>query len=408
VEDIICCGGQVVKSGGVRRTALVLQGDVDDAAYLGLKRWDLGSIPNYRANSNNSLITPRFDYIPDKYWKSFDGTGEVYGLINIKNFQKFGRLGESKFDKFDLNDESIIGCNPCIEFGGADKECCNLAEIFVNNCDSPQEMYDCAYLLYKTQKAIACGKYLFEETNKIVHKNLKLGLGVTGVCQKIDVIESWYDEVYTKLRNFDKVYSSLLGVNQSLRLTVIKPSGTLSLLGGATPGVHAGYSKYHIRRVRFDSKDKLLLVLKDAGYHIEPEVKFDGTKNHDLMIVEFPCKFDDKTLVSESMSAIDQMELVKKMQKVWADQAVSVTVYYRPEEVEEIQNWLKNNFDNSIKAISFLLYQDHGFRQAPLEKTTEKEYLEKSRLNNKIENIKSFIEELPDSLECSNGVCPVR
>lgn len=407
VADIICIGGQIVKSGGVRRTAIILMGDVDDAAYLQLKRWDLGDIPNYRSNSNNSLICNKYNHLSDRFWDGYNGNGEPYGLINIKNAQKFGRYKESEFDGFDLVDPSIIGFNPCAEADLADGECCNLAELAINNINSKEQMSSCAYLLYKTQKAIALGKYLFEETNEIVHKNLRLGMGITGVCQRLDVIDEWSDYTYKKLRKLDKEYSKKLGVNQSIRLTVIKPSGTLSLLTGSTPGAHPGYSKHHIRRIRFSANDKLVPALKEAGYKVEPEISFDGRENHDTFVVEFPACFDAATKVSKDMSAVDQLDIVKRMQTYWADQAVSVTVYYKPEELPSIKDWLKDNYDQCVKSVSFLLHSNHGFKQSPLEEIDESKYNEmKSKI--KPINIKNDIQKDIDSQECSSGACPIK
>lgn len=407
VADIICIGGHIVKSGGIRRTALILGGDVDDMAYLNLKRWDLGNIPNYRSNSNNSLICSKFDHLSNKFWDGYNGNGEPYGLINIKNAKRFGRLGEKEVNGFDLTDDSVIMVNPCAEATLGDKESCNLSELFLNNIASKEEMLDCATLLYKTQKAIAAANYYHEETNKIVHENMRLGLGITGVGQVLDKVEEWSDFVYTNLRKFDKEWSKKNNWPQSIRLTVVKPSGTLSLLAGSTPGVHPGFSKYHIRRVRISANDALIPKLRDAGYKMEPEKQFDGSLNHDLLVVEFPASFGDNALIAANCNAVTQLELVKKIQKSWADQAVSVTVYYSKEELEDIKEWLSKNYDNSIKTVSFLLRENHGFTQAPLEEISKEvhdEYLKELKSIN-FSAIDSG--ELINGLECE-GACPVR
>jgi ribonucleoside-triphosphate reductase len=408
VADIICIGGQVVKSGGVRRTALILQGDVDDIAFINLKRWDLGGIPNYRANSNNSIMTKYFEHVPEKFWDGYNGNGEPCGLINLKNCRRYGRLGETELDGFNMYDESIIGVNPCAEATIADKECCNLAELFTNNIESKEQMYDCSMLLYKAQKAIAAGKYLHEETNRIVHKNMRLGLGVTGVCQRLDVIEEWCEYTYRKLRKFDQKYSKLNGWNISVRLTVIKPSGTLSLLAGAMPGGHPGYGLYHIRTVRFSHNDPLLPMLKKAGYKIEPEMRLDGSENHDISVVYFPCEFKHGGLISADCGAIKQLEIVKMLQRVWADQAVSVTVYYKKNELPEIKEWLKANYNDCIKTISFCLHSEHGFNQAPLQRLEKEDYYKM------FNNLKPLDESIIDrggeidSVECAGGACPIK
>lgn len=410
VADIICCGGEVVKSGGIRRTALLLHGDVDDVAFLQLKRWDLGGeYPPYRANSNNSIICSNYEHILDRYWEGFNGNGEAYGLINLKNCKRFGRIGEEKFEGFDLYDDSILGVNPCAEATLADKEPCNLSELFLNNITSKEQMLRCAILLYKTQKAIAGYRYLHEASNRIAKKNMRIGIGVTGVCQvPKERVKEWCDYTYRHIRAFDKKYSKEKGVAVSIRLSVVKPSGTLSLVAGATPGANEGFAPFHIRRVRFDSHDKLLPILRRAGYHIEPEERIDGTLNHDLLVVSFPCKFEGD--ISHGGSITDQLERVKMLQTCWADQAVSNTIYYTKDDVPAIKEWLKANYNSSVKSVSFLLRTGHGFKQAPLEAITEEKYKE---MVAKIQPIKR--DELGDvsgnlleSTECAGGACPVR
>jgi len=408
VADIICVGGEIVKSGGIRRTALILLGDVDDAAYLTLKRWDLGGIPNYRSNSNNSVICNNFAHLPEKFWEGYNGNGEAYGMVNLKTSRKFGRIGETEIGGFELRDDGVIGLNPCAEATLADKESCNLAELFMNRIESKEEMLLCSKLLYKTQKAIAAHNYLFDETNKIVHKNMRLGLGVTGVCQRLDAIKDWCDYTYTELRKYDKEWSKKNNLPESIRLTVVKPSGSLSLLPGATPGVHPGFAKHFKRRVRFSTNDPLVEKLRDAGYYIEPEFGYDGKPNHDISIVSFPCKFEDSALVSNDTTAIKQLELVKTLQSSWADQAVSVTCYYKPEEIPEIKKWLAENYNSSVKSVSFLLRNDHGFTQAPLEEISKEDYEAQIKEIDKVDLRSDKSSDIVDIAGCETGACPIR
>lgn len=407
VADIICCGGEIVKSGGIRRTALILLGDVDDVSFLYLKRWDLDvTLPSYRSNSNNSSICNDYSHILDRYWQGFSGNGEAYGLFNLKNSKQFGRLGETKIGNLDLFDDEIIGCNPCAEAMLADKEPCNLVELMINNIKSKEEMLDCAILLYKTQKAIAAHNYHFKETNDAVHRKMRLGMGVTGICQHKDYQE-WCDFTYKNLRDFDKKYSKENGWPQSIRLTVTKPSGTLSLLSGSSPGANAGYSPYHFRTVRFSSMDKLVPLLRDAGYLIEPEKKLDGSVNHDISVVYFPCKFSEDTICEDKSDCINQLERIKTVQTCWADQAVSNTIYYKLDDLSRIKDWLKENYNTSIKTISFCLHRGHGYEQAVLQPITKEKYQESIKTLKSLERVHTN-EQILEGLECSNGVCPVR
>jgi adenosylcobalamin-dependent ribonucleoside-triphosphate reductase len=266
--------------------------------------------------------------------------------------------------------------------------------------------------LYKSQKAIAALNFLHEETNKIVHKNMRLGLGVTGVCQSLNKIE-WLDDCYKQLRAYDKQWSRERNYNESIKLTTIKPSGTNSLLFGATPGIHTAFSRYYIRRIRMSSTDKLVDVCRVLGYKVDFANKFDGSTDHDTCIVEFPCESGANAVLTKDLNAVQQLELLKKLQTVWADNAISVTVYYHADELKKIQEWLKVNYDNSVKSVSFLLHKEHGFKQAPYEEITKEQYdaLLKNIKPCTLENvlIKDMSDEdMLESLECAGGACPIK
>jgi hypothetical protein len=105
--DIMNIIGAIVKSGNVRRSAQIAIGDMDDFQYLRSKRWDLGGIPNWRSNSNNSVVCNDFALLPDEIWKGYTGNGEPFGLINLKLARSCGRTGETQY-----KDKDVIGFNP--------------------------------------------------------------------------------------------------------------------------------------------------------------------------------------------------------------------------------------------------------------------------------------------------------
>ncbi len=402
ILDIANIIGSVVVAGNVRRSAEIALGDPDDYLFIKAKRWDLGNIPNWRAMSNNTIYCNSYDHIAEGIWDGYGGNGEPYGFFNLGLSSKQGRVGEKV-------KENCEGTNPCGEISLADKECCNLSELYLNNIESKEELIECSKLLYKTQKAICALPFIHDETNKIVHKNFRIGQGVTGICQSIhnDKIQ-WLDACYKELKEFDKKWSKERGWPESIKLTTVKPSGTLSLLAGSTPGIHPAFSKYYIRRVRMSSEDTLVSTCRDMGYHVEYVKNFDGSINHDTVIVEFPCESGNDAILTKDMSAIDQLELVKRIQKEWSDNAVSCTVYYRKEELPEIKKWLSENYKNNIKSVSFLLHQDHGFAQAPYEEIDEKIYNEKTKSIKQIENKSVNAGSVLQDLECEGGACPVR
>lgn len=399
--DIANVVGSIVVSGNVRRSAQIALGSAHDTEYLSAKRWDLGGIPSYRAMSNNSVYVSSISDLPAAFWEGYKGNGEPYGLVNIGAAQDYGRSGESK------PDISIEGFNPCAEIGLAHRESCNLAEIALPNVESEAQLTDIAILLYKVQKAVAALPYLDPESDAITSANMRLGLGITGVAQAGSERIGWLDKAYTELEWYDKQWSAHMDWPQSVRLTTVKPSGTLSLLAGVTPGAHPGFSRYHIRRVRMATNDPVFRWCQDQGLSWEFVRDFEGNQDARTGIVEFPCEFPEGTLIAPYTSAIAQMEVVKLMQKVWADNAVSVTVYYDIDELPEIIDWMKANW-NEFKSMSFLLKTNHGFEQAPLEEITKDEY--ESRLQS-IDYSHFHIHGGPADLEdadCVSGACPVR
>jgi len=419
VLDICNIIGGIVVSGNVRRSAQIAIGDPDDYLFLRAKNWSLGNVPNWRAMSNNTIYADDFSHISSEIWSNgyvLDSEtgfakGEPYGFFNLPLSQKFGRLKDGPMKDNNLyptDEDNVVGTNPCGEISLASYECCNLSELYLNNITSKEELILCAKLLYKTQKAIAALPFIHEETNKIVHKNMRLGLGVTGICQSLDKIE-WLDACYKELRKFDKEWSKERGWNRSIKLTTIKPSGTLSLLGGSTPGVHPAYSKYYIRRVRMASNDLLVSYCRDLGYNVEYVVNFDGSENHDTVVVEFPCETPDGALFADEMGVIKQLDMVKKLQEVWSDNAVSVTAYYGENELNDLKKWLSENYENGIKSVSFLLRQKHGFKQAPYEEISKETYEAKKSKVKPVININHNIgNETLEGIECEGGSCPIK
>lgn len=403
--DIINIIASVVVAGNVRRSALVSLGDYDDMEYLRAKNWSQGNIPNWRCMSNNSIVCDDTSKLPAEFWEGYMGTSEPYGLINLELSRKIGRIKDG--NKYP--DPNVTGYNPCCEQSLCNSETCCLGEIFLPNISSYEELKDVATVCYRICKHSLLLKCHHEDTEDIVHKNLRMGIGITGFMQSSDEKKEWLDPLYNYLRDYDVYYSNKIGVPTSIKLTTVKPSGTLSLLAGVTSGCHPGIYQYFIRRIRIASNHNLVQLCKSKGYFVEYQKNFDGTDDKNTMIVEFPCMYPIGTKLANEMTAIDQLEMIKYLQTNWSDNSVSCTVYYRLEELEDIKKWLNDNFRNNVKTCSFLLHNDHGFKQAPFEEITKEKYEELIKKVIPITSGNIDIEESVDySAECANGVCPIK
>lgn len=398
--DILCCIGEMVVAGNVRRSAIIILGDPWDKEYLKAKRWDLGPIPTERAMANLSVVCDDIEDLHPSFWKTYS-KGEPFGLINRKNIQKFGRMGERKRDK-------AIGVNPCAEATLENGEPCNLFELFLANFKNREEAIEAARLAVRYALRVTTAKYHHELNQKVISKNRRIGIGITGCLQSSLFNPEDLDAIYESIQEESESYSEKLGVPTPVKTTVVKPSGTVSLLGDVTAGIHPAYSRYYIRRVRFSSNDPLIPALRAAGHPMEPVKKFDGSTDPNTLVVDFFCKAPEGTpIADEDFDSWKQLEVVKMAQKHWADQSVSVTVYYKKEELKALKDWLKTNY-RYLKTISFLCHSEHGFDQAPLEVIDEETYAKMSKKIKSLEEVSEIGEDLGDQLECEGGVCPVK
>lgn len=218
----------------------------------------------------------------------------------------------------------------------------------------------------------------------------------------------WSDRVVEIIESECETYDIEVQDSHQYVLNGAVSHNTLSLLGGATPGVHPAYSQFYIRRVRMASSDKLAKQCRDAGYVVEYAKNFDGTENRETVVVEFPCRTPDGAVLAKDMPVLKQLEMVKKLQSIWSDNAVSVTAYYDPEELPALKKWLAENYEKHIKSVSFLLRSSHGFLQAPYEEIDELEYNEMVARVKPIQSTAVSGEMLADLDSCVGGACPIR
>lgn len=402
--DIMNILGMIVVAGNVRRSAQIAIGDYDDLEYLKAKRWDLGNVPNWRNMSNNSVDCPDGKLLPQEFWDTYE-QGEPYGLVNIELSKLIGRTGETEYP-----DPDVEGYNPCAEQSLANFETCCLAEIYLPNITSKEELYKVATMLYRINKHSLALKCHHKETQDIVNANMRMGIGITGVMMSSKEQLSWLDGCYRHLRAYDKEYSKGMGYPESIKLTTVKPSGTLSLLAGVTSGVHpATAGQYYIRRIRIAAESPLIEVCKSHGYHVEFQENFDGSPDRTTYVVEFPCKYPDGVISAEDMSVFEQLETVKFMQQNWSDNSVSVTAYYEKSDLPKLREYIEENFGTQFKTLSFLLKQGaSGFKQLPFEEISKEQYEYLSSLTKPITSIEINEEDIEELGACGLGGCPIK
>lgn len=289
-------------------------------------------------------------------------------------------------------------------------EPCNLQELALPNLESEEEFIRGAVLMHRYGKRVTMEHYHHEEIEEVVHRNRRIGTGITGCLASPLFNPDTLDRVYQEIQKENVRYSKELGIPESIRTTVIKPSGTVSkvLDMSGYEGIHPAYSRYIIQRIRFAANDSLIPLLREAGHHIEPVKKLDGTLDHGTLVVDFYVQAPDgRPVADEDWDTWKQLDTYKLAQKHWSDQSVSVSVYYRKDEIGKIKDWIRDNL-KEIKSISFLCHNDHGFVQAPKEKITAEQY---EKLSKNIQPID--IDEISEGneltgLECEGGICPVK
>ncbi|MCM0605450.1 MAG: hypothetical protein KA715_05120 [Xanthomonadaceae bacterium] len=398
--DLLCIIGEMVVSGNVRRSAILILGDATDSEFLHSKRWDLGTLPSYRAMANLSVGIKNISELSPEFWETFEH-GEPFGIVHLDNIQTYGRMGEKKHD-------DAIGVNPCAETTLTNGEPCNLQDIFLPRLDNEEEFIEAARLMHRYGKRITCEKFHHSVNATAVAKYRRVGTGITGCLQSTLFNKKTLDRVYAEIQKENVNYSRELGIPESIRTTVIKPSGTLSLLGDCLPGIHPAYSKYYLRRVRFDKNDPLIPILKSAGHPLEPMATLDGGIDPNTLVVSFPCEtLEGDPTADSGFDTFKQLDTLLFAQKHWADQSVSVTIYYKREELSKIKNWVSKHL-SEIKTVSFLAHSEHGFKQAPYESLNQKNF-EILRSNIKPADFSGLSKVFEGDLaDCEGTACPAK
>jgi len=324
--------------------------------------------PGWSYMSNNSISAE----IGTKYEDYVDliaNNGEP-GFIWLDVARNYGRLA----DPADGKDYRVMGMNPCAEMDLESGEMCTLVEVHLNRHESKEDFLRTLKFAYLYGKTVTLMPTHWQTTNGIMQRNRRIGTSLTGIASFADtrgmpVIREWMDEGYKKIRAYDHSYSEWLCVRESIRVTTVKPSGSVSLLSGATPGVHWGPGgAFYLRAIRFGKQDQMMHLFKAAGYKIEDDIYSKETS-----VVYFPIKSGHKRSEKE-VSLFEKIGLAATAQKYWSDNGVSVTLSFDKESETKHVAPALHMHEGQLKAVSFLPMGNEVYPQQPYTEITEEEY----------------------------------
>jgi adenosylcobalamin-dependent ribonucleoside-triphosphate reductase len=404
IVDIMNLIGKCVVAGNVRRTAEIVFGDPDSEEYLDLKNYKVNPHREmYGWTSNNSIFAELgMDYTEAAKRIVDNGEPGFAWLDNMRHYSRMKNGGDNK-------DHRVAGGNPCLEQSLESYELCCLVETFPSNHDSLEDYQRTLKYAYLYAKSVTLGRTHWSDTNRVMLRNRRIGCSVSGVAQFItnrglNEFRDWLEGGYDTIQEWDKMYSDWFAIPRSIKTTSVKPSGTVSLLAGATPGLHYPESRFYIRRVRLSNHSELLEPLKKAGYKLEPAFGSEDT----TMVVEVPVDVGEGIRTASELSIWEQFSLAAFMQRHWADNQVSCTVTFDPEtEANEIAPAL-NYFQYHLKGISLLPRHDYGaYQQMPYEAINEKTYNKEVKKLGKLTFGVIKNEEAEIDKFCNNDSCEI-
>ena len=381
IADIGNLIGVCVVSGNVRRSAELLLGRLNDQDFLNLKNAEKypernsydADAPGWGWMSNNSVATS----VGEDLSAIVDGialNGEP-GVIWLDMSRKYGRLADPANNK----DHRVAGYNPCAEQSLESYECCTLVETYLNRHTSLEDYKRTLKFAYLYAKTVTLLPTHWEETNAIMQRNRRIGTSMSGVANFADrvgmpVLREWMDSGYATIKNYDIVYSEWLGIRESIKMTTVKPSGTVSILAGESPGVHwTPGGKYFLRAIRFSNEDPMLPLFRMANYRIEPASESPDTTS----VVFFPIK-SDATRSEKDVTIFEKMSLAATAQRYWSDNSVSVTISFDSETEKDHVGTVLHMYDGQLKTVSFLPQGNFTYPQMPYTQITEEEYTDAS------------------------------
>lgn len=380
-HDIVCKIAEVVVVGGVRRSALISLSDLDDSRMREAKSGQWWVTEPQRALANNSYVARDKSIDVGVFmeeWKSLyvskSGERGVFSRYASRN-------QAASTGRRDPNHD--FGTNPCSEIILRSREFCNLTEAVIRADDTAETLLrkvEIATILGTMQSTLTDFKYISKKWKENCDEERLLGVSLTGITDSVLTNgtngtggDSETAKLLRSLRqkavDTNVVWADKFGVSQSMAVTCVKPSGTVSQLVDSASGIHARHSQYYIRTVRADKKDPLARMMVDGSFPVEDDVM----KPASTYVFSFPVRAPEHALFREEMSAIAQLELWKLYQDNWCEHKPSITVTVKEHEWLDVGAWVFKNFEK-MSGVSFLPFSDHVYKQAPYQDCTREEY----------------------------------
>ena len=415
-HDIICKIAEIVVVGGVRRSALISLSNLSDDRMRAAKSGQWWNEQGQRALANNSACyqeKPEIGIFMDEWKSLYDSKSGERGIFNRISAQKQAEKNGRR------ESEHLFGTNPCSEIILRNREFCNLSEVVIRPTDTKESLLEkvrLATILGTFQATLINFKYVSSLWKKNCEEERLLGVSLTGImdCKltngKSVGLEKLLDELREQAIKTNEEFAKKIGINKSVAITCVKPSGTVSQLVNAASGIHARHNPYYVRTIRGDKKDPLTRMMIDIGFPVEDDVM----KPSHTSVFSFPIKVDRAAVFRTDMTALEQLELWLIYQKHWCEHKPSVTISVKEEEWLEVGAWVYKHFDY-MSGVSFLPFSEHTYKQAPYQDCKKEEYevlLNKMPKNVEWDKLTKY--EKTDmtvgvqELACSAGFCEIQ
>ena len=416
-HDIVCKIAEVVVVGGVRRSALISLSNLSDDRMRHAKSGSWWEQNGQRALANNSACyteKPDMGIFMDEWTALYNSKSGERGIFNRASANKMAEKNGRR-----IIEGHEFGTNPCSEIILRDREFCNLSEVVVRPTDTKQSLLEkvrLATILGTFQSTLTNFKYVSAAWKKNCSEERLLGVSLTGImdCRLTNGKEKNLDNLLESLKAeavaVNKEFAKKMGIPQSVAITCVKPSGTVSQLVDAASGIHARHNPFYVRTVRGDKKDPLTKMMTDMGFPVEDDV-MNPTQT---AVFSFPMKVHDGAVFRTDMTAIEQLELWLTYQKSWCEHKPSVTISVKEDEWMEVGAWVYKNFD-FMSGVSFLPFSEHTYQQAPYQDTNKEGYeFLKEKMPKNVDWSKLSEYEMSDmtigsqELACVAGACEIQ